>query len=176
MFGPEHPSGPSKPGHDFVGNQQRIGAITPFTHSPQGSGRPKPHPGGSLNERLDHYGGNLRHLRWRKSLQGSYIRNLNCGEIPVTGSDMEHRRSAEAGRARRIPVVTALECNELMFSRISRPRLSRRRAPRPSTKTSGSCSGAHHSRMLVNGCQTDRLSISISSSVFHSLITALLLD
>src|SRR4030095_4923403 len=61
-------------------------------------------------------------------------------------------------------------------SMYSRPRLSRRSAPRPSTKTSGSCSGAHHSRILVNGCQTNRLSISISSSVFHSVITALLLD
>src|SRR5258708_1985935 len=60
-------------------------------------------------------------------------------------------------------------------SMYSRPRLSRRSAPRPSTKTSGSCSGAHHSRILVNGCQTNRLSISISSSVFHSLITAFLL-
>src|SRR5207248_8560762 len=61
-------------------------------------------------------------------------------------------------------------------SMYSRPRLSRRRAPRPSTKTSGSCSGAHHSRILVNGCQTNRLSVSISSLVFHLLIIALLLD
>src|SRR5207247_6724265 len=52
----------------------------------------------------------------------------------------------------------------------SRPRLSRKIAPRPSTKTSGSCSGAHHSRMLVNGCQTKRLSAAMSSSVFHSVI------
>ena len=119
MFDPEHPSSPSKPGHDFVDNQQRIGTITPFTHGPQGPGGPKLHPSGSLNERLDHYGGNLRQLRWRKSLQGSYVRNLNRGKIPVAGSDMEHRSRAEAGRARRISVVTALERNELMFSRIA---------------------------------------------------------
>src|SRR5882724_2423045 len=121
MFDPEHLSSPSKPGHDFVGNQQRIGAITPFTQSPQSPGGPKLHPSGSLNKGLDHYGSNLRDLCWRKPLQGSYVRNLNRGKIPVPGSDMEHRRRAEAGRARRIPVVTALECNELMFSRIAQP-------------------------------------------------------
>src|SRR5206468_11723749 len=58
-------------------------------------------------------------------------------------------------------------------SMYSRPLLSRSNAPRPSTKTSGSCSRAHHSRMSVNGCQTNRLSASISSSVFHSAIIAL---
>src|SRR6266496_1792025 len=119
MFDPEHPSSPSKPGHDFVDNQERIGAITPLTHSPQGPGGPKLHPSSSLNKGFDHYGGNLRHFRWRKSLQGSHVRNLNRGKIPVAGSDMKHRRRAEAGRARRISVVTALECNELMFSRIA---------------------------------------------------------
>src|SRR6266480_4304925 len=55
----------------------------------------------------------------------------------------------------------------------SRPRLSRSRAPRPSTKTSGSYSGAHHSRIFANGCQTKRLSQSINSSVFHSVTSAL---
>src|SRR5436305_2273617 len=119
MFDPEHPSSPSKPGHDFVDNQQRIGTITPFTHGPQGPGGPKLHSRGSLNERLDHYRSNLRQLRGRKSLQGSYVRNLNRGKIPVAGSDMEHRSRAEARRAGRIPVVSTLECNELMFSRIA---------------------------------------------------------
>src|SRR6266487_6748579 len=61
-------------------------------------------------------------------------------------------------------------------SMYSRPRLSRRSAPLPSTKTSGSCSGAHHSGILVNGCQTNRLSQSINWSVFHSVMSALLLD
>src|SRR5436309_14970262 len=119
MFDPEHPSGPSETGHDFVGNQQRIGTITPFTHGPQGPGGPKLHPSGSLNERLDHYGGNLRQLRWRKSLQGSYVRNLNRGKIPVAGSDMEQRSLAEPGRARRITVVTARERTAPTFSPIA---------------------------------------------------------
>src|SRR2546425_12375756 len=114
MFDPEHPSSSSEPGHDFVGNQQRIGTITPLTHGPQGPGGPKLHSSGSLNERLDHYRSNFRQLRGRKSLQGSYVRNLNRGKIPVAGPDMEHRRGAEAGRARCISVVTALERNELM--------------------------------------------------------------
>src|SRR5436305_5307999 len=52
----------------------------------------------------------------------------------------------------------------------SRPVLSRSTAPRPSTNTSGSCSKAHHSGMSVKGCQTNRLSASISSSVFHSVM------
>src|SRR6266403_2075322 len=57
-------------------------------------------------------------------------------------------------------------------SMYSRPRLSRSSAPCPSTKTSGSWSGAHHSGMFVNGCQTNRLSASINAS----LISGLLLD
>src|SRR6202011_2121875 len=56
-------------------------------------------------------------------------------------------------------------------SMYSRPFESRTVAPCPSTSTSGSCSGAHHSRMLVNGCQTNFLSVAISSSVFQSLIS-----
>src|SRR5439155_327589 len=56
-------------------------------------------------------------------------------------------------------------------SMYSRPLLSRSNAPLPSTKTSCSYSAAHHSRMSVNGCQTNRLSQSISSSVFHSVIS-----
>src|SRR5436309_10459776 len=55
-------------------------------------------------------------------------------------------------------------------SMYSSPLLSRSTAPCPSTKTSGSCSGAHHSRMSVNGCQTNCLSASVNSSVFHSLM------
>src|SRR6266850_6059079 len=61
-------------------------------------------------------------------------------------------------------------------SMYSRSWLSRRSAPLPSTKTSGSFPGAHHSAVLVNGCQTNRLSQSINWSVFHSVISALLLD
>src|SRR4029077_10749261 len=61
-------------------------------------------------------------------------------------------------------------------SMYSRPRLSRKIAPRPSTSTSGSCSGPHQSRMSVNGCQTNFLSAAISSSVFHSVIAASFLD
>src|ERR1700676_259046 len=56
-------------------------------------------------------------------------------------------------------------------STYSRPFESRTVAPCPSTSTSGSCSGAHHSRMFVNGCQTNFLSVAISSSVFQSLIS-----
>src|SRR5438552_7497411 len=56
-------------------------------------------------------------------------------------------------------------------SMYSRPRLSRRIAPRPSTRTSGSKSVAHQSRMSVNGCQTNFLSAAINRFVFHSLIT-----
>src|SRR6266496_1805386 len=55
-------------------------------------------------------------------------------------------------------------------SMYSRPLLSRTTAPCPSTRTSGSCSGAHHSRMSVNGCQTNRLSQAINWSVFHSIM------
>src|ERR671934_8856 len=40
----------------------------------------------------------------------------------------------------------------------SRPRLSTRTAPRPATSTRGSCSGAHHSGMFVNGGQINLLS------------------
>src|SRR6266550_2486469 len=61
-------------------------------------------------------------------------------------------------------------------SMYSRPRLSRRSAPLPSTKTSGSCPGAHHSGISVNGCQTNRLSQSTNWSVSHSVMGALLLD
>src|SRR6266700_1387753 len=61
-------------------------------------------------------------------------------------------------------------------SMYSRPLLSRSNAPRPSTKTSGSCSGERHSLMLVNGCQTNRLSQAINCSVFHSLMTVELSD
>src|SRR4029077_19541355 len=57
-------------------------------------------------------------------------------------------------------------------SMYSRPLLSRNTAACPSTKISGSCSWAHHSRMSVNGCQTNRLSASIRAFVFHSVITA----
>src|SRR5947209_439746 len=57
-------------------------------------------------------------------------------------------------------------------SMYSRPLLSRSNAPRPSTKTSGSCSAAHHSRISVKGCQTNRLSHWTSLSVFHSAIAA----
>src|SRR5437667_11770575 len=56
-------------------------------------------------------------------------------------------------------------------SMYSRPRLSRRIAPRPSTRTSGSKAAAHQSRMSVNGCQTNFLSAAINRFVFHSLIT-----
>src|SRR6266446_6322427 len=56
-------------------------------------------------------------------------------------------------------------------SMYSRPRLSRRIAPRPSTRTSGSKSAAHQSRMSVNGCQTNFLSAAINRFVFHSVIT-----
>src|SRR5262249_10535724 len=56
-------------------------------------------------------------------------------------------------------------------SMYSCPRLSRRIAPRPSTRTSGSKLAAHQSRMSVNGCQTNFLSAVINRSVFHSLIT-----
>src|SRR5438477_4955901 len=52
----------------------------------------------------------------------------------------------------------------------SRPRLSPKIAPCPSTITIGSCSGAHHSGMLVNGCQTNCLSVVTKSSVFQSVI------
>src|SRR5207247_110639 len=55
-------------------------------------------------------------------------------------------------------------------SMYSRPVLSRSVAPCPSTRISGSCSGAHHSRMSVNGCQTNRLSAAINSSVFQSVM------
>src|SRR6266496_102801 len=55
-------------------------------------------------------------------------------------------------------------------SMYSRPLLSRSTAPCPSTRTSGSCSAAHHSRMSVNGCQTNRLSQAINWSVFHSIM------
>src|SRR5207244_13590901 len=55
-------------------------------------------------------------------------------------------------------------------SMYSRPRLSRRIAPRPSTRTSGSKSVAHQSRMSVNGCQTNFLSVAINRFVFHSVI------
>ncbi len=52
----------------------------------------------------------------------------------------------------------------------SRPLLSRSTAPCPSTRTSGSCSGAHQSGMSVNGCQTNRLSQAINWSVFRSIM------
>ena len=52
----------------------------------------------------------------------------------------------------------------------SRPRLSRKSAPCPSTITIGSCSGAHHSGMLVKGCQTNCLSAAVNSSVFQLLM------
>src|SRR5437763_11108492 len=55
-------------------------------------------------------------------------------------------------------------------SMYSPPLLSRSTAPCPSTRTSGSCSGAHHSRMSVNGCQTNCLSAAVNSSVFHSVM------
>src|SRR6266404_3764714 len=61
-------------------------------------------------------------------------------------------------------------------SMYSRPRLSRSSAPCPSTKTSGSWSGAHHSGMFVNGCQTNRLSASINASVFQSVMRASFLE
>src|SRR5580700_8616087 len=61
-------------------------------------------------------------------------------------------------------------------SMYSRPFESRSRAPFPSTRMSGSCSGAHHSRIFVNGCQTHSLSAAISSSLFQSLITLSLAD
>src|SRR5437763_9840672 len=61
---------------------------------------------------------------------------------------------------------------EELPSMYSRPLVSRSNAPRPSTKTNGSCSGLHHSRMSVNGCQTNRLSQAISSSVFQSVMIA----
>src|SRR5437773_12165776 len=99
MFDPEHSSGPSETGHDFVGNQQRIGTITPFTHGPQGPAGPKLHPSAPLNEPLDHYGGNLRQLPLRKTFQGPYVRNLNRGKTPVAGPDMEQHSRDEAGRA-----------------------------------------------------------------------------
>ena len=58
-------------------------------------------------------------------------------------------------------------------SMYSRPRLSRKIAPCPSTITIGSCSGAHHSGMLVNGCQTNCLSVVIKSFVFQLLMRLL---
>src|SRR5882724_587297 len=54
-------------------------------------------------------------------------------------------------------------------STYSCPFESRSNAPFPSTSKSGSCSGAHHSCMFVNGCQTDFLSSAIRSSLFHSM-------
>src|SRR5213592_3778863 len=56
-------------------------------------------------------------------------------------------------------------------SMYSRPRLSRRIAPRASTRTSGSKSAAHQSLILANGCQTNFLSAAIKRSVFHSVTT-----
>src|ERR1700736_3728901 len=56
-------------------------------------------------------------------------------------------------------------------SMYSRPFESRTTAPFPSTSASGAWSAAHHSRMFVNGCQTNFLSMAISSSVFQSLIS-----
>src|SRR4029450_5229163 len=61
-------------------------------------------------------------------------------------------------------------------SMYSRPWLSRRSTPLPSTKTSGSCPEAHHSGIFVNGCQTNRLSQSINWSVFHSVMSTLHVD
>src|SRR6266487_1588561 len=55
----------------------------------------------------------------------------------------------------------------------SRPRLSHKIAPCPSAITIGSCSGAHHSGMLVNGCQTNCLSAAIKSFVFQSVMRLL---
>src|SRR5260370_6718351 len=54
----------------------------------------------------------------------------------------------------------------------SRPRLSRRIAPRPSTSTSSWCPGARQSRIFVNGCQINSLSVAISASVSHLIIGA----
>src|SRR6266550_9053113 len=58
-------------------------------------------------------------------------------------------------------------------SMYSRPLTSRKIAPRPSTIITGSCSGAHHSGIFVNGCQTNRLSVAIRSRLFQSLIVVM---
>src|SRR5438132_1909827 len=62
---------------------------------------------------------------------------------------------------------------EELPSMYSRPWASRKIAPRPSTITIGSCSGAHHSGIFANGCQTNRLSVAIRSRLFQSLIVVL---
>src|SRR5438270_12274848 len=58
-------------------------------------------------------------------------------------------------------------------SMYSRPLISRTIAPWPSTIITGSCSGAYHSGMFVNGCQRNLLSVAISSRLFQSLIVVL---
>src|SRR5437762_11566635 len=58
-------------------------------------------------------------------------------------------------------------------SMYSRPLASRKLAPRPSTMSAGSCSGAHHSAIFVNGCQRNRLSVAMRSRHFQSLIDVL---
>src|ERR1017187_9766569 len=56
----------------------------------------------------------------------------------------------------------------------SRPRLSRNTAPWPSTRTSGSWSGAHQSCIDVNGCHRYLLSAATRSSVFQSFMRGVL--
>src|SRR5688500_19115712 len=56
----------------------------------------------------------------------------------------------------------------------SSPRLSRSRAPCPSTRISGSWPGAHQSCMEVNGCQRYFLSAATRASVFQSLMRGVL--
>src|SRR5205807_10593924 len=46
--------------------------------------------------------------------------------------------------------------------------LSPKIAPSPSPITAGSWSGAHHSGIFVNGCQTNRLSAAIRSPLCQS--------
>ena len=121
MFHRKHPAGSSKRSHDFVRNEQRLSAITPFADSPQGAGRPKTHPGSSLNERLDHDRGNLSYLGWRKPLQCRHVWDLNCRKIPMRWPNLKHGCRAQAGCACRIAMVTAFERDELMPSRMSQP-------------------------------------------------------
>src|ERR671918_2341628 len=116
MFDREHPAGPAEAGHDFVGNQQRLRAITPFADSLQRAWRPKSHPGGPLNKGLDHHSGDLCRLGWRQILERLYVGHLNCRKIPVGMSNLEHGRRAQAGGACRIAMITAPESDELMLS------------------------------------------------------------
>src|SRR6266542_998157 len=117
MFARKHSTGSAESGHDFINNYQRIGPTAPFTNDAQRARRPKAHPGGALDKRLDHDGSNLSGLGWAKLFQRLDSWDLDDRQVPPRRCLLEQRRGTQTRRARRIAMITAPKSDKLMPSR-----------------------------------------------------------